>query len=89
MNKKEKITDIFKNMEEFQKYILSKRMQIYMPKKYTLYGVHLYEILEKAKLTYSNIKQVSNCVGPVVGVRGTGKELEGTLWGDRNVLILD
>lgn len=41
MNKKEKITDIFKKMEEFQKYILSKRTQINMPKKYTLYGVHL------------------------------------------------
>lgn len=34
MNIKKNITDTFKNMEEFQKYILSRRMQIYMPKIY-------------------------------------------------------
>lgn len=69
--------------------MLSKRMQVYMPKKYTLYGLPFYEILEKAKLTYSDIKQISNCVGPVVGVRWTAKEHEGTLGSDGNVLILD
>lgn len=57
------------NMEEFQKQVLSKRQQAYIQKEYTLYGFHLHEILEKAQLIYSDIKQISNCEGPVVGVR--------------------
>lgn len=42
-------------------------------------GFHLNEILETAKLIYNYIKQISNCVGPVVGVKWTTKEHEGTL----------
>lgn len=68
-NKKEQITNPFMNMEEFQKQVLSKRQQAYIQKEYTLYGFHLHEILEKAQLIYSDIKQISNCEGPVVGVR--------------------
>lgn len=41
-------------------------------------GFHLYEILEMAKLIYNYIKQIINCVGPVIGVRWTAKEHEGT-----------
>lgn len=44
MNKKEQITDTFKNIEEFQN---SKQKAA----RYAWYGLHLYKILEKAKLT--------------------------------------
>ena len=42
MDIKKNITDTFKNMEEFQKYILSRRMQIYMQKIYIHYMDYIY-----------------------------------------------
>lgn len=62
-DKKEQITDMFMNMDKFQKYMLNKRRQTYMQKKYTLHGFHLCEILEKAKLICSDMKHISNCEG--------------------------
>lgn len=49
--------------------------------------IHLYKNLEKAKLIYSNRKQLSGCLR--LGVRGMSeKGHKGTFWGDENVLIL-
>lgn len=77
------------NMEEFQKYMVSKRRQTYIQMEYTLYGVHLHEILGKAQLICTDIKQICNCERPVVGVEQIAKKHEGTFGSDGNILILD
>ena len=40
-------------------YTEQKNANIYAKKIYTLYGLHLYEIQEKAKLTYSDREQIA------------------------------
>lgn len=42
--------------------------------------LHLYKILEQAKLFYSFRKQVNGCLGPTIGVYSKGHE--GSLWED-------